>query len=430
MVATVPVPRLGWPVLVGVSLLLGAGLAAGHAGLVFALFGAAGLILLAALEPRLALIAWLFAFALIPGWIGPTQVSIVTLGTLLAIGSVALLKYGGGTLGMPAGFSAPWAFFCGGLLLSLAAYHAQGNAFAAVELAVFCPLALALGHSLDQRERATLLRWIVNVGCLVAGVAIWTAISKHSPYDMLGLGPPGSLSAPFRGHYLRVALAFGTPLGLGSFLALCFAVALWQRRYLPAVLLGAGIATTVSRGPILAALFALAAFALADRRLSRRRVLAVVGVLAVLLVIPGGLASYLAHSSPRATRRRRGSTPTRSSACRLRNSGPRDPRQPIAGHGLGTVSSGGFTGLQANAKTYSDVTNEYITIGLEAGAIALLGLLAVLARLGWRLRSDRALPVLAAQVVGWLTVSLVASLPLFFLIAGCALGARATRTAA
>ena len=63
-----------------------------------------------------------------------------------------------------------------------------------------------------------------------------------------------------------------------------------------------------------------------------------------------------------------------------------------------TVSSGGFTGLQANAKTYSDVTNEYITIGLEAGAIALLGLLAVLARLGWRLRSDRALPVLAAQV--------------------------------
>ena len=119
----------------------------------------------------------------------------------------------------------------------------QGNAFAAVELAVFSrPLALALGHSLDQRERATLLRWIVNVGCLVAGVAIWTAISKHSPYDMLGLGPPGGLSAPFRGRFVCVSRSRSVPRsGLGASWRCASPSRCGGRRYLPAVLLGAWI---------------------------------------------------------------------------------------------------------------------------------------------------------------------------------------------
>jgi O-Antigen ligase len=388
------------------------------------LSGAALFLSLAVDIPSVALIIWLVALGLFPSWIslhiaggnaGATGITVLLTDLFLLVRCVTRSTWSDSRLRIL------WLLFIGGVFLSLVGHHGQNNIFWAVQLLLLGPIAFIVGSSLTKSEYATLLTWLLRIGSVVATLAIIQLVTKLNPYDQIGLHAP---TVATRGEYTRAALSFGTPLALGGFLALTFAVALWQRHYRFAILLGAGVLATVSRGPILASCVALIVFAISSssqHRISPRRLASVIVIFSLLLVLPGSfprfLRTFLTESANLAGQNAAANN-TRGRAELLQGGIRATLTEPVTGHGIGTASSGRSTYVQVGTRDFSDITNEYLSLSLEGGILLIAGLLSVLVVLFFDLRRSAAVAVIAAQAVVWFDVGAILSLPLFFLIAG------------
>lgn len=295
------------------ALLLGAGVLAAAATtaqrpvLVACVSATAALLVIAILRPQIgasiALVSGVFAADYLV-WSGSTSPSGLETGLvlpvvlLLATGAGSLLAYGmqpevrlhasiAALLGV-AWFLAPLGLQAGGLRYLVASSGLQTIALLG---------SLAVSSSLPGRI-ALLRAWVIaGATAAVAAVVEFALVRNPILEYAVSAGSESArqwLEVPERFGFRRAALGFGHPLLLGAFLGMAMLATLelsrrgrLSERWAAALVLLelGGIATTVSRGPVAAALASLLLWAALARRMKTWRRVVLVGLAAATVAI-------------------------------------------------------------------------------------------------------------------------------------------------
>lgn len=385
------------------------------------------LLVAATVDVGRALALWAVCIGLYPDWAGvDSWLGYITPRLLLTDALLLGLLAGGmhsGRLRVPSRLRVPFALFAAAVAASLAVNPSPSAVFWSCQLLLFVPCAFLAGRSLERDDVETLLRWIVNVGVLVALAAALEILTGWTPF---GLAAGGEGDVPLlRGDYQRAELGFGHPLALGLFLVLAFGTALVQHRFLASAVIAGGAVATVSRGPIIAIVVALLVFALS--RASLKRLVVVASIVALLLVAPGPFPSFLRGFFADSVAL--GGSPAASEAAGnaagrvyLADGAWKASLQQPLGHGVGTATSGEAEYVAYGGVTLTDIANTYLAVLLDLGFLGLIATLWTLWRLAVHLRRHDALAPIIAEGVAWLGVFIVGSIPVFFLVAGALWG--------
>lgn len=138
---------------------------------------------------------------------------------------------------------------------------------------------------------------LIIVGVGLSLIAIWEELTRTNIFAHSNLNNPNLASWAVeypRGGGVRATATMGHPIALGSFLLIPLVFAFAQRRWKPFMLIAAGEALTLSRGPYIAVLVALLLYAALTQRIGRLGMVLV--AIAILAFFVGPIRDSVSNS--------------------------------------------------------------------------------------------------------------------------------------